>query len=414
MNCLGRKVFLFSLLLAFLLAAKLAYSVPIDRIAAVVGDVVITESELNEAVFALGVSFTDSTRREILNSMIEKKLLIFEAEIETVTVVEDEIQVALEEAISGIKGRFSSIEDYQKELQRVGITEEDLKDTYSKEIRENLLVRKLLQKRLGREAFVSDLEALRFYETKSESIPAQPAAVKFLGIYVPYEISESVRLKAKQEALEIQKKIRKGEDFGELARIHSDDPASRERSGLLGTVSRGDLLPDFAEFVFALDKGETSIMEKEDAFHILRCDEKIDDEITLRNIIIKINPAKKDSANAKELAEKIKENLKEVKALSDEDYPEAKIVSNGEEFIPLYYTPFRTKSDSIRIDEVNVKEDLGGVYVLKPLEKREERFPDFNEINEELKNFILQRKMEKVYRELVAELEKKIYIEIKL
>jgi parvulin-like peptidyl-prolyl isomerase len=414
MNCLGRKVLLFFLLLVFPLATKLTYSVPIDRIAAVVGDVVITESELNEAVFALGVSFTDSTRREILNSMIEKKLIIFEAEIETVVVLDEEIQAALEEAISGIKGRFPTIEDYQKELQRVGTTEEDLRNTYSKEIRENFLVRKLLQKRLGKEAFVSDLEALRFYEAKSESIPMQPAAVKFLGVYVPYEISESARLKAKQKALEIQKKIRKGEDFGELARIHSDDPASREHNGLLGTVSRGDLLPDFAEFVFALDEGEISIMEGEDAFHILRCDEKIDDKVTLRNIVIKINPTKKDSTNTEELTRKIKESLKEVKTLSEEDYPEAKIVSNGEEFIPLYYTPFGTNLDSIRIDEVIVKEDVGGLHVLKPLEKREERFPDFNEINEELKNFILQRKMEKVYRELVAELEKKVHIEIKL
>lgn len=414
MSCLDRKLPLYFLILILSLSAKSTYSVTVDRIAAVVGDVVITESELNEAVFALGLSLTDSTRREVLNSMIEKKLLIFEAEKETVTVSEDEMKGALEEAISGIKGRFPSIEDYQRELQRVGITEEDLKNTYSKEIRENLLVRKLIQKRLGRAAFISDLEALGFYKTKSESIPTQPAAVKFLGVYIPYKISESARLKAKQRALKIQKKIRKGEDFGKLARDYSDDPTLRERGGLLGTVSRGDLLSDFAKFVFALNVGETNIMEKEDAFHILRCDEKVGDKVTLRDIVIKINPTKKDSTNAKELAEKIRERLKGVETVSDEEYPEAKIVSKGEEFIPLYYTPFGKSLDSIKIGEVTIKEDVGGLYVLKPLDKREERFPDFNEIKEELKNFILQRKMEKVYRELVAELEKTVYVEIKL
>ena len=414
MSCLGRRIILYFLLLVLPLSAKPIYSVTVDRIAAVVGDVVIAESEIDEAVFALGLALTDSIRREILNGMIEKKLLIFEAERETVIVSEDEIKVALEEAISGMRGRFQSIEDYQRELQRIGITEEDLKDTYSKEIRENFLVRKLLQKRLGRAAFISDLEALGFYKNKSDSIPTQPASVKFLGIYIPYKASESARLKAKQKALDIQKSIRKGEDFGEMARIHSDDLTSRERGGLLGTVSRGDLLPDFAEFVFVLDVGEADIMEKEDAFHILRCEEKVGDKITLRDIVIKINPTKKDSTNAKELAENIKESLEEVKTLSDEDYPEARIVSNGEEFIPLYYTPFKVSLDSIKIGEVIVKEDIGGLYVLKPLDKREERFPDFNEIKEELKNFILQRKMERVYRELVAELEKKVYIEVKL
>ena len=59
-------------------------------------------------------------------------------------------------------------------------------------------------------------------------------------------------------AQELYRRLQEGEDFGELARAHSQDELSRDRGGEVGWVATGDLPEDLGALVFSLDPGKVS------------------------------------------------------------------------------------------------------------------------------------------------------------
>lgn len=149
--------FLFFIL--FISSSKYLGAEVVDRIAGIVGDQVITQSEIEEAMILL----QERDKAKVLDHLIEHKLLVLDAEKETLEVKQEELEKAVEDAILNVRGRFPSDEKYELELSRSGITEEDLREKYTKEMRENLLIQKLFQKKFGKELAVSDMEAMDFY-----------------------------------------------------------------------------------------------------------------------------------------------------------------------------------------------------------------------------------------------------------
>lgn len=77
---------------------------------------------------------------------------------------------------------------------------------------------------------------------------------------------------AKTLAEEIQKKAASGADFAELAKQHSDDDGSKDRSGSVGTVARnGNKVKPFEDAVFALGvDGVSPVVETEFGFHVIK------------------------------------------------------------------------------------------------------------------------------------------------
>ena len=76
---------------------------------------------------------------------------------------------------------------------------------------------------------------------------------------------------ARQRLERLRGRIVQGEDFGELARFHSDDTASAVRGGDLGWLNPGDTTPDFEAVMDGLSEGELSRPFKTSwGWHLLR------------------------------------------------------------------------------------------------------------------------------------------------
>ncbi len=130
---------------------------------------------------------------------------------------------------------------------------------------------------------------------------------------------------------EIQKKIKDGEDFSELAKQYSDDIPSKERGGDLGYFVKGVMLKEFEQAAFKLNEGNISdIVETDFGYHILKCEGKraernltLDDEVEVmgNKMIVKefIRNSLYQERGEKKLAEWI-QGLKGKASIEIKDY----------------------------------------------------------------------------------------------
>ena len=77
------------------------------------------------------------------------------------------------------------------------------------------------------------------------------------------------------EAKAILAEIKKGTDFAELAKQKSKDPGAAAEGGDLGYFSKDQMVPEFAEAAFKLDKGQVSDPVKTQfGWHIIKVEDK--------------------------------------------------------------------------------------------------------------------------------------------
>src|SRR5436309_3505249 len=106
---------------------------------------------------------------------------------------------------------------------------------------------------------VTDAEVEKFYNEhlKEFETPRQVRAAHVL-VRVPETGGSEAEDNARTKVADVIRRAKAGEDFGKLAQGISEDPATASRGGDLGLVSRGEMVPQFEQALFALKKGEVS------------------------------------------------------------------------------------------------------------------------------------------------------------
>ena len=80
---------------------------------------------------------------------------------------------------------------------------------------------------------------------------------------------------AKAKAEDVQKQLKAGASFEELAKKYSDDPGSAQNGGLLPPLTKGRTVPEFEQAAFNTPKGQTTgIIRTSYGFHIIRVEDK--------------------------------------------------------------------------------------------------------------------------------------------
>ncbi|MBN2383295.1 peptidylprolyl isomerase [bacterium] len=206
-------------------------------------------------------------QNQALDNLIIKELLVQTIETKNITAEPATIDVQFNE----IKNQFPSPEDYQNELQKSGMTEDDLRQ----EIASNIRIETLLEGLYTTLEPVTDKELQDYYQENIDMFK-QPEQVRASHILVAFSEEDTPETKTQKRATidALKKKIDEGADFATVAQENSDCP-SKEKGGDLGFFDRERMVKPFADVAFALTPGQVSdIVETQFGYHIIKMVEK--------------------------------------------------------------------------------------------------------------------------------------------
>ena len=277
-------------LILTLIAASLNAQQVLDKIVAVVDNEIILQSELEfqAGIFASQRQIDPSTpglKEQILNSMIEEKLIYAQADIDSVTVTEDDINQRIDYQINSFTQQYGSIANIEKIY---GMSIDRIRRELRDEVRKSLMSQRLQEKNFGK-VQATRREVEDFFNVYKDSIGTIPEKVVIYHIFQNPKASEKLKKKFYDKASALLDSIKAGRDFSELAKKYSDDPGSAAQGGDLGFVKKGVFYPEFEEAAFKLNVGELSgIVESPVGFHIIQMIERRGESINTKHILIKI------------------------------------------------------------------------------------------------------------------------------
>ncbi|MGC8864371.1 MAG: peptidylprolyl isomerase [Bacteroidales bacterium] len=267
----------------------------IDGVVAVVGSKMITLSDIENQYLQYRAQGNirggeKETKCAILESSLYNKLLLNQADIDSVEVTDKQVESELDRRIRYFIQQIGSkekLEDYfKKSLAQI-------KDEFRDIIRDQMRV-EMVQNNLTKDIKVTPSEVRSFFRSMPEdSIPMVNAEFVIGQIVKKPKTSLADEIEVKEKLRALRKRILDGESFATLAILYSEDPGSAAKGGEVGLFGRGELYPEYEAVAFKLKEGEISdIVQTKAGFHIIQLIERRGDYINTRHILMspKISP----------------------------------------------------------------------------------------------------------------------------
>lgn len=286
-----RKYILFCLLLivaAFGVAQAQPKKVVADKIIAVVGDRIILQSDIENSLSDMirgGGQVPENADCLISEQAIISKVLMLQAEKDSLPVTEDEIEAELDQRVRYFIQQYGTQEQLELVAQK---TVYQIKDEARESIRENKLAT-AMQRKIVENVKITPTEvknffekipkdSLPFYESELEvgQIVSYPKPSRDLEKYIVDELNNYKR--------QVDSKV---STFEQLVKRYSEDPGSKDRGGEY-EMNRNDKIwdPAFMAAAFRLKPGEYSQPVKSKmGYHLIYLVSRSGDNIIVRHLL---------------------------------------------------------------------------------------------------------------------------------
>lgn len=283
------KVLLLSVLFSYSYSVLAQQSA--DKIIAVVGkNRIILQSELEIDLLQAkqqNPTINDSMKCYILQQKILQKMLLEQAERDSVMVNDEDVEGQIDNRLRYFVQLYGSKEKLE---QMSGKTIYQIKEENRELIRDQMVSEKL-QGTILENVKISPAEVDAFFnKIPVDSLPFFPATVEVGQIVIDPPVSKEMNDYAYQRLEGIRKQIADGTiSFEHAAEINSDDPGSRDNGGRYDGVTRnGSWAPEFVAATFKLQNGDISpIIKTKFGYHIIQMIQRRGDEADIRHILIK-------------------------------------------------------------------------------------------------------------------------------
>jgi len=283
--------------------------------AAVVNGVVIQEEEVNRGLLyqqqrmlattgqMIKPEMMPEARKMVLENLIDRELLYQQSRKKGISIKDAEVN----EQLDRLKKQYPNEQAFKDSMAEDHLNE----DTVKSRIKMNLAVQQFVEKEFEGKVQVTEAEAKAFYDAHPEYF-TEPETIRASGILIKVDVKSDAAKKeeARKKMEDIQKKVKKGEDFAILAKDFSQD-ASAAQGGDLGTIPRGRMPKALDDAAFSLKPGEVSnVLETELGFHLIKVHEKKPEKVVpFKEVEDKI----RQHLSNQKLKQMVDEHLNEVK-----------------------------------------------------------------------------------------------------
>ena len=289
----------------------------LDRIAAVVNDGVVLESEVDAQMKEVTARLQAQNmtlppesvlRKQILDRLILQRLEMEQANHDGITISDDQLNAALEDVAKHNNIPFA---DLPTVLSQQGIDYA----SYREQMRQQLTLGLLRQRDVLQRIVVTPREIDQFLAKQTRQPSNEEYNVSHILIAIPPNATPQQIAQAQQRADDVYHRASKGEDFGKLAVAYSNSEDALE-GGSLGW-RQGSELPTFlTNLIVGLKPGEVGApLRTPTGIHIVklnqvRSKEKKDivEQVHVRHILLKTNSLQ-DDATVRQRLEQIRQGI---------------------------------------------------------------------------------------------------------
>ncbi len=271
----------------------------VDKTVAIVGNEMISVRDIESEIINMRANgmYSDANMRcSILESMLENKIFLMQARLDSLVIDQDMVSSLLNEQIDRVRQVLGGDEEVEKYFRKPMYK---LRQEWHKQFEDQSLFQKEQQ---AISSSVPDLTPadVKAYVANTDPEDLPIVSTKYqLSQICRYPDRDAANLAVKERLLEIRERIINGESFATLARIYSEDPGSARKGGELGMAPKSIFWPVFSDAAMSLKPGVISqIVETPDGFHIIEVLEKQGDMFNCRHILMKPKYTSEDRAKA--------------------------------------------------------------------------------------------------------------------
>ena len=416
----------------------------LDAIAAMVNDEAVLASDVEEQLYLFlqrnnarpSDAQMDTLRRQVLDQLIDEKILMAEAKRQNVTVSDAEVNRQIDQSIADAKERLGGEDAYREQLRRENTTETQLREKYKGELQRQLMVRRLVERQFPRKP-VPQPEAEAYFASHRDKFPKMAAEVRLSVIQIPPQPDSAALAAGKAKVAAARKRILAGEKFAKVASEVSEDPASKDAGGDLGYFGRGRMEPSFEQVAFSLPLNKLSEpIRSPYGWHIIEAlerdtlramngrdslgaDGKPEIEVHARHIVVRVTPNEADVLKAKTTAEHVRDEARKgtsfavlVSRYSKYDGPASPDGDVGFVSVGTLQQTIRDGLDSLEVGQVSdVLPNQAGFNIFKVTDRHPEREYTLEEVKDDLPDAVAQVQFREKYDAWLKQLRAKAQIE---
>lgn len=296
----------FTMLFSGNINAQLKKGQLVDGIAAVIGDEIVLESDVEEQMNygkQQGASTTD--RCEFLENLINNKLLVYEAKRDTLI---DNRSAAIKEGVNAKYSQMlSQFPDEKSMLAAYKFRNQfEMKNAIEK-IDTDQYYGQAKYQRITEKADVTPNEVTDFFNLYKSQLPEIKDEVSLSQIMMYPKLTEAHKEELINKLKKIKADIVGGESFESQARIYSEDQGTAPNGGLMKNIFKGQMVKPFEAAALNLQEGEISDpIESEFGYHVIQLVKKSGKAYDARHILLMATPTEAEITTAKQKLDSIR------------------------------------------------------------------------------------------------------------